>query len=706
MNVTTLLIQFKKIMFSTLSSVLVALSYSTQHGGDRIVQGFKLCFMEEPTSTRVAPMTRKCCQFWTVSEQGLLTPNQCVMDGTQFLVQWEEHPSHLSSRLGYLLERQSLVDVTLMCNTHTLKVHRAVLAACSPYFEVSPKSAGFDPVRRNRKRGGGLSNSTFRDRLIRGQDPLVNENFRRDLNDEGDVSSPLLSSLLTKPPISGATKNSCSPNSTANKYLREMNEQGHVPILVDNGEGKLITLSNDLLNSSFINDPPPTLPSPVSLNGSTSSYIVEELQVNRPGMAEPTATLSLAEVTGPKASSDEVLDEEMIQSLRNGAASEAENEPEAVVLFEVTENKKVEKYVVSAKEVSLLKSLNETLTQQKKELADITKNNNINTIDVAGSNAKVAELILKINKTKSILSQVVGYAQTVKDKLKGALKAEAGKDEKSANKSQTVQLEFIDGNGEKIEGYQVTGTLVDKKESRDELMGLFDLVNEPTNQNPLLGEGQPAIDKDKLEVESSYRLEDNTENMSFHIDDMMNDASSNIVIEDKSQDFKYIMDNDGNIQDEHYVVYESENVIYDGALGGDDSSQAIHDDEAEYVVYSDDPISKAAAPTDGHDYLCYNNSKVDDESDFAVYPPEGVLSSSDKLDLQANIVDDPVYHHDNPTVDGYSDDLDPISTPQVLSCPSSPSASAKMESPPTKRLVADLDTTPSPGKKSRLSHDL
>jgi hypothetical protein len=52
------------------------------------------------------------------------------------MVQWEEHPSHLATRLGQLLEHQTLVDVTLMCNTHTLRVHRAVLAACSPYFEV------------------------------------------------------------------------------------------------------------------------------------------------------------------------------------------------------------------------------------------------------------------------------------------------------------------------------------------------------------------------------------------------------------------------------------------------------------------------------------------------------------------------------------------------------------------------------------------
>ncbi|XP_001943732.1 uncharacterized protein LOC100164977 [Acyrthosiphon pisum] len=54
---------------------------------------------------------------------------------TRFMVSWDDHSTHLVARLGYLLERQQLVDVTLMCNTHSLKVHRSVLAACSPYFE-------------------------------------------------------------------------------------------------------------------------------------------------------------------------------------------------------------------------------------------------------------------------------------------------------------------------------------------------------------------------------------------------------------------------------------------------------------------------------------------------------------------------------------------------------------------------------------------
>ncbi|KAI5738173.1 hypothetical protein M8J77_003853 [Diaphorina citri] len=53
----------------------------------------------------------------------------------------------MATRLGYLLENQILVDVTLMCNTHTLKVHKVVLASCSPYFEgVLQKQLGTHPL--------------------------------------------------------------------------------------------------------------------------------------------------------------------------------------------------------------------------------------------------------------------------------------------------------------------------------------------------------------------------------------------------------------------------------------------------------------------------------------------------------------------------------------------------------------------------------
>ncbi|XP_065225818.1 serine-rich adhesin for platelets-like [Planococcus citri] len=54
---------------------------------------------------------------------------------TQLQLKWPNHSTHLLTRLTYLFKNEQLVDCTLMCNKHCLKVHRSVLAACSPYFE-------------------------------------------------------------------------------------------------------------------------------------------------------------------------------------------------------------------------------------------------------------------------------------------------------------------------------------------------------------------------------------------------------------------------------------------------------------------------------------------------------------------------------------------------------------------------------------------
>ncbi|XP_073977430.1 uncharacterized protein [Rhodnius prolixus] len=670
------------------------------------------------------------------------------MDGTQFLVQWDEHPSHLATRLGYLLEHQSLVDVTLMCNTHTLKVHRAVLAACSPYFErqlgshplivlkdmkfsvlkslvefmycgetsvseenltplleaakffevkglssmtketvcspnttnptktfngtvatpttsgygrggcgnrgrgrgrgrpplntttkigsptesaqillslsgntnsphlyttsknvkidpsvvqggvenkISPK-LGFEPRRRGRKRGA--LNTAFRDRLMRDADTqMAIENLKRDLSDDGDlVGSPLLSSLLSKQEADDKT------------YMNAIKNIGlptNVPILVDNGQGKLVTLSEDVLKTVIDNG-----------DGSVQLHLGPTPKTAR-NQSEEEIVTGIGSSIDIKTDHEDTINEEMLQSLKKGAVSEAENEPEAVVLFEVTDNKKVEKYVVSAKEVSLLKALNEQLTKQKKELADITRNNNLSTIDVAGTNTKVAELKLKIGKTKSILSEVVGYAQGLREKLKSI---ETSQD----NKSQMVQLEFIDGNGEKIEGYQVTGTLVDKKDGgKDEFLGFFDMGCESNNEGPLLTEGAKEEEDQPEEGRIPYEIEA-----------MINDDNSNnIVIEDKNQEYKYIIDNDGNVmnqEENNYVVYEEgEGVMYDDGTEesvlpniGDDTGAdfVVSEPQTEYIVYDDKgheltDDSMKSMGVDGARYIVetYNPAQSDEE---------------------------------------------------------------------------------------------
>ncbi|XP_014288349.1 uncharacterized protein [Halyomorpha halys] len=716
------------------------------------------------------------------------------MDGTQFLVQWDEHPSHLATRLGYLLEHQSLVDVTLMCNTHTLKVHRAVLAACSPYFErqlgnhplivlkdmkfsvlkslvefmycgetsvseenltplleaakffevkglssmtkeslcspggnhsiktfngtatpttsagygrgsgrgrgrgrgrppLNPSSKigsptesaqillslsgnspnpqlytssknvkidtnivsgssptdgmkpkpGFEPRRRGRKRGA--LNTAFRDRIMRDVDTqLAIENLKRDLSDEAD--SPLLSSLLAKPDQS---------KQDDPKFIQQLKDIGlptNMPILIDNGDGKLLTLTEDVLKSVVDSDGNLQLQvADTNLNKVKKPprpFIVKEMRAMKSDDEDENGTKNV-EVKSEV--SEEPINDEVIENLKNGGLSEAELEPDAVVLFEVTDNKKVEKFVLSAKDVSILKSLNEQLAKQKKELSDITKKcDSVNTIDVAGTNTKIAELKLKIGKTKSILSQFVYLKEKLKN-LSGCMPCDTS-DKRPL--SEMVHLEFIDGNGEKIEGYQVHGTLVDKSrgstsDHKDNLTKDGDLLNYfdrficgDTNHDrnsPLLGENSIKKLTEKREdemlsgdncepkEEMSYQLvslDDQNENISYdQIEAMMSESSGNIVIEEKNPELKYIIDNDGNImnQDENYVVYESGNVIYD-------NPESVLPDISEGENSSNFVVSDRVIQNEGTEYIVEYNDKsdlgddikgIDDRGEYIVY---------------------------------------------------------------------------------------
>nr|XP_034829939.1 uncharacterized protein LOC117987093 [Maniola hyperantus] len=61
----------------------------------------------------------------------------------RYSLHYEDYSEHLMSRFGKLLQMQSLVDMTLMCSSHTLRVHKTVLAASSAYFqEVLQKQTG------------------------------------------------------------------------------------------------------------------------------------------------------------------------------------------------------------------------------------------------------------------------------------------------------------------------------------------------------------------------------------------------------------------------------------------------------------------------------------------------------------------------------------------------------------------------------------
>lgn len=53
-----------------------------------------------------------------------------------YSLRWNNHQSHILSAFESLLQAETLVDVTLVCNAETsVRAHKVVLSACSPFFQ-------------------------------------------------------------------------------------------------------------------------------------------------------------------------------------------------------------------------------------------------------------------------------------------------------------------------------------------------------------------------------------------------------------------------------------------------------------------------------------------------------------------------------------------------------------------------------------------
>lgn len=52
-----------------------------------------------------------------------------------YSLRWNNHQSHILSAFGALLQAETLVDVTLVCAETSVRAHKVVLSACSPFFQ-------------------------------------------------------------------------------------------------------------------------------------------------------------------------------------------------------------------------------------------------------------------------------------------------------------------------------------------------------------------------------------------------------------------------------------------------------------------------------------------------------------------------------------------------------------------------------------------
>uniref|UniRef100_A0A1I8NQN5 BTB domain-containing protein n=1 Tax=Stomoxys calcitrans TaxID=35570 RepID=A0A1I8NQN5_STOCA len=64
------------------------------------------------------------------------TGSTSVQGAQQFCLRWNNYQSNLTSVFDQLLQNEAFVDVTLACDGRSIKAHKMVLSACSPYFQT------------------------------------------------------------------------------------------------------------------------------------------------------------------------------------------------------------------------------------------------------------------------------------------------------------------------------------------------------------------------------------------------------------------------------------------------------------------------------------------------------------------------------------------------------------------------------------------
>ncbi|XP_037944476.1 protein bric-a-brac 2-like [Teleopsis dalmanni] len=70
------------------------------------------------------------------TEKSPSKPKTVPSSNQQFCLRWNNYQTNLTNVFDELLQNESFVDVTLACEGQSIKAHKMVLSACSPYFQA------------------------------------------------------------------------------------------------------------------------------------------------------------------------------------------------------------------------------------------------------------------------------------------------------------------------------------------------------------------------------------------------------------------------------------------------------------------------------------------------------------------------------------------------------------------------------------------
>lgn len=156
------------------------------------------------------------------------------MAQSHYSLRWNNHQSHILSAFDALLQAETLVDVTLVCAETSVRAHKVVLSACSPFFQrIFSENPCKHPVI-VLKDFSGWEVQAIVDFMYKGEISVVQEQLQslikaaESLQVRGLANQEQFSGV-EKESGSGATNRTPTPSTSPNDFERYYTGSGRFP---------------------------------------------------------------------------------------------------------------------------------------------------------------------------------------------------------------------------------------------------------------------------------------------------------------------------------------------------------------------------------------------------------------------------------------------------------------------------------------------